>query len=102
MGWDTSGIVTDGLNKSILADTGALAAGIYPFKVLAWADVSLYIDIVLRDALNTADIAFQRMLLENGKLNQVDLPITISILNQRIIVRSASPYSGNVQVSILK
>lgn len=102
MAWYTNGIVTDPSGGDILADTGPLSVGGNSLHLILWCDTSVYVDVVQRNATNTADVNTQRIYIgADGTIHMSPLPVT-ALLNERVIVRNLYGFAGNVQASLMK
>ena len=101
MSWSSAGIVPNGVALDLLADTGALTLGTLTFMVFVWTDTQIILDIVLRNATNLADLNSQRFTIDaSASINALTFPVAV-LLNQRVIARLVSGFSGLAQVSIL-
>ena len=100
--WATEGIKTAPASNTVLADTGVLAAGPLPITILAWTTGGGWIDLAHRNALNTADVHVQRLFLtSNPQMPFVASIPLVLVINERFVIRTATPWSGDVQVSLL-
>lgn len=99
MGWATEGLKTNPSAGDILADTGPLAAGIASLTVIIWTDAGCNLNLVQRNALNTADVNSQS-LQPNGSMFLAPIPI-ITLLNQRLQITVDTGVNGHVQASLL-
>ena len=104
MAWATNNIVSNPSSGDIIADTGAIAlGGLIQTTVLVWSTITCNVEIVQRNALNTADVNKQRLYAlnsETGILPIQQVPVLLAV-NERLLVRMVDSISGDIQASIL-
>lgn len=101
MAWNTNGILNAPSAGDIVADTGGLIAGTPNFNLVCWTNsAGTIVEVALRNALNTSDVAVQRMHIESGGPRQIPFPINV-MLNQRLVVRMLNGINDDVQISII-
>ena len=97
MAWNASGLITDPATDDVLADTGAVLAGVLNLTVMLWSDTYCLIDLVQRNAANTADVKVQA-LQTTGDITVFTISVTL-LLNQRIILRNRLAITNGSMVS---
>lgn len=95
--WSTDEVANPAAN-TVLADTGALTAGIYDccFSLTGSSGVDVPFLIQHRNAANSANVKTFNLVLSNGPL-RFEFPVTLA-LNERLrfVVGTVGPVSGRV------
>jgi hypothetical protein len=100
MGWNTEGVKTNPTAGDTLADSGPLSAALKTFTIAIWNDTGGgELEVVQRNALDTADVAVQRITVAGTTLIY-PWPVLL-VLNQRVIVRLRQDLTGHIQASLL-
>jgi len=102
MAWASEGPLTDPSNGDLLADTGPLPALGAGFSILADSNAACYVNLVLRNSLNTTDLFTQKLYVHPSTPNPLASISMTPGLNQRLLVRAAEAVVGTIQVSILR
>lgn len=97
--WVTNGPINNPATGEILADTGAIPAGTLSLTILVFTDVGFTMNLVQRNALNTANVNIQPIAVL-GQYTVVGIPAVL-VLNQRIRLEVDTAVTGNIQASIL-
>lgn len=101
MAWATANTITDPTAGTILADTGALSIGLLSFTILlASSGPSATLELQLRNAANSANVATQTINSTGYGSDAIPVPIVIG-LNQRLRLVVVNNYTGDVDASIL-
>jgi hypothetical protein len=99
MTWATAGLLTDPNTNTILADTGAIAAGSYQLTLLLFTTVACGVTFHYRDAANTSDIKTQQITIStetNGfQVIPINTPISIGA-NERFTLTLDQGFTGGV------
>ena len=100
--WATEGLKVNPSAGTILADTGAVGSLLtLSVTLIAWTNTGVLVDIAQRNLGNTADVNVQRIVISaTSTFNTVNVPVHLA-LGQRLVVRTVSDMTGQVQVSIL-
>lgn len=103
MSWQTQGIVVSPDAGVTLADTGAIALSTtLALCVVISSQYARRVTMVLRSALNDADVATQRIQVgSDDPVVIAGIPGMAIGLNQRVIIRTENAVVGDVQASII-
>jgi hypothetical protein len=94
---------TNPSDNDVIATTGALEAGWYLIQMFVYSSVDAIVELVERDATNSADNSTQRLAVKSA-IGNADLTYLSKIRlleNERYIARMDGGVTGNVQASIL-
>lgn len=72
----------------LLADTGALTVGVSNATILVFSNTALNLELVRRNAANTADDRVQPFYVTGSNTEKITMPFPIGSINQRFQVRS--------------
>jgi hypothetical protein len=100
MAWTDGTILTNPAINAILADSGALAAGVTGVKILFGGSVAAIATIEQRDAANTANVKTQTIAIVANQVICIDLPGVSFAASERIRLRLNAAVTGSLHASI--
>jgi len=100
MAWVTGGILTNPAIDTILADSGALAAGQTGVIFIFGGSVAAIATIEHRNAANTANLNSQVIAIAANDAKQYCLPGIIFAASERIRLRLNAAVTGSLQASV--
>ena len=100
MTWFSGAVAVNPAANDILADTGALAAGVSNVSVVVATSVAAIVSIEHRDAANTTTLHSQLVAVSGLGTLSCELPGVSLAANERIRLRNTTILVGSIQGSI--
>jgi hypothetical protein len=97
--WVTNDVFANPPQDTILAETGPLNPGHLSVTLVLWSTpAGGLVDFLVRDAANVDDVMVQ-LFTAAPAVAPLVLPVSVA-LNQRVIVRMADNFTGQIQASL--
>lgn len=96
----TQGLLTEPVDGTLLADSGALPVGQNRIFVAISSEYRGRIVLAHRNALNDTDLSTHILFVPDGP-KIFPVPAFTTLLNERLVARASGSISGDVQVTII-